>query len=120
MILNYKNTSVYLFRNFVDMRKGHHGLCSLVIQEIKLNPLSGAVFLFVSKDRKSAKAIVWDGTGLILVHKKMERTKIMPFKDLDFVHEITMAEMAMILAGSKLKIANTPKRIEIDMSKHLE
>jgi len=44
--------------------------------------LSGSIFLFVSRDRKTAKALMWDETGLLVFHKKMERGKIMGFERL--------------------------------------
>jgi transposase len=56
------------------MRKGFDGLCAaLVTQGLHRNPLDGDVFLFVSRDRVRAKTIHWDGTGLCVYAKRLER-----------------------------------------------
>ncbi|MBF0297379.1 MAG: IS66 family insertion sequence element accessory protein TnpB [Oligoflexia bacterium] len=63
MMLNTRTTKVIIYREKVDMRKGHHGLSYLVSYSMNLDLLSGAIFLFVGRDRKSVKALLWDGTG---------------------------------------------------------
>jgi len=60
--LNTKATRVFIHREFTDMRKGHNGLSYLVTHKMNLKLLSGAIFLFVGRNRKSAKALVWDAT----------------------------------------------------------
>ena len=50
----------------VDMRKGFDGLFALVRRELRRDPLSGDLFLFVNKTRKRAKVLLWDGTGLCI------------------------------------------------------
>lgn len=73
---------VFIYRNYVDMRKGHNGLSYLVRHEMNLDLLSGSIFLFAGRNRRSAKALMWDGTGLLLIHKKLESGKFMSFKNL--------------------------------------
>jgi len=59
--------------------------------------------------------LIWDGTGLVLVHKKLERGKFMSFHNLHEVQEITSGELALILEGSKLKLPLSKKAVEIDL-----
>lgn len=115
MHLSTRNTKVFIYRKPVDMRKGHNGLSFMVTHEMGRNLLSGSIFLFVSKSKKSAKALIWDGTGLVLLHKKLEQGKFMSFHKLQEVQEITSGELALILEGSKLQLPLSKKAIEIDL-----
>src|SRR5687767_4273458 len=56
----------------VDMRKGFEGLYALA-QKSSAQPLSGDLYLFVGRDRKRAKVLYFDGTGLCLLHKRLEQ-----------------------------------------------
>ena len=57
----------------VDMRKGFDGLFALVRRDLRRDPLSGDLFLFVNKTRKRAKVLLWDGTGLCIYAKRLEK-----------------------------------------------
>lgn len=57
----------------VDMRKGFEGLCALVSQALGRDVLGGELFVFVGKDRRRAKVLYFDGTGLCLLHKRLEQ-----------------------------------------------
>lgn len=61
-----------------DLRKGYSGLSALVEQELGHDLVQGDVFVFVSRNRKSAKALVWDGTGLAIVCKRLARGRFAP------------------------------------------
>lgn len=56
----------------VDFRKGMDGLAAIVMNEFDLDPFSGAIFIFRSKRSDRMKIIFWDGTGLVLVYKRIE------------------------------------------------
>jgi len=57
---------VYAFGGPVDLRKGFDGLSALVTHGLRRDPLSGDLFVFVSRTRKRAKVLLWDGTGLCI------------------------------------------------------
>ena len=115
MIVDTINTKVFLYRDFVDMRKGHNGLSFIVTHQMDMDLLSGAIFLFVARNRKATKALVWDGTGLILIHKKLETGKLMSFDNLKQVQEITSVELALIMEGNKIKIPLSKKKLKIEL-----
>ncbi|NQZ20246.1 MAG: IS66 family insertion sequence element accessory protein TnpB [Bdellovibrionales bacterium] len=54
----------------MDMRKCHDGLSGIVESEMNLELLSGSIFLFVNKTRRLCKAIYFDGSGLVIIHKR--------------------------------------------------
>ncbi len=60
------------------MRKHYDGLYALVVSEMKADPLSGDLFLFTNRRRTRAKVLLWDGTGLCLYQKRLERGRFAP------------------------------------------
>jgi transposase len=57
----------------VDFRKGAEGLAALVRETMTADPFSGAVYVFRAKRADRIKLIFWDGTGLCLFAKRLER-----------------------------------------------
>jgi transposase len=55
------------------MRKGFDGLAALVKQSLREDPLSGDLFLFMGRNGKLAKALLWDRTGFIVIAKRLEK-----------------------------------------------
>jgi transposase len=66
-------TRIYLCAGATDMRKGFEGLYALVRDRLELEPLSGHVFLFSNAQRNRLKLIFWDGSGLWVCAKRLER-----------------------------------------------
>ncbi|HYP14662.1 MAG TPA: IS66 family insertion sequence element accessory protein TnpB [Bryobacteraceae bacterium] len=66
-------TKIYLAAEAVDMRKGFEGLHGLVRDYLGQDPLSGHLFLFTNRSRTRVKALVWDGSGLWVCAKRLER-----------------------------------------------
>jgi len=59
---------VYVATRPVDFRRGHDGLAVAVQETIGLDPFSGAAFVFRSKRADRLKILVWDGSGMVLIH----------------------------------------------------
>jgi len=66
-------TKIYIALEAVDMRKGFEGLHGLVRDRLGEDPLSGHLFLFANRSRTRLKALVWDGSGLWVCAKRLER-----------------------------------------------
>jgi len=56
----------------VDFRKGHDGLAALVSNVLGEKPFSGTVFVFRSKRADRLKLLYWDGSGLVMIYKRLE------------------------------------------------
>ena len=65
--------SYYLCPGYVDMRKGIYSLYQTVKSELKRDPLSGEVFIFLGKTGRQIKILHWERDGFLLYHKKLEK-----------------------------------------------
>jgi transposase len=90
---------VYIATRPVDFRKGHDGLAAVVQDTLKLDPFCGAIFVFRSKRADRLKLIVWDGTGLVLAHKRLESSKFAWPKVADGVMKLTPAQFSALVEG---------------------
>src|SRR5690348_8352073 len=66
-------TKIYIAVEGVDMRKGFDGLYGLVRDHLGQDPLSGHLFLFANRARSRLKVLVWDGSGLWVCAKRLEK-----------------------------------------------
>jgi transposase len=64
---------VYAYCLPVDMRNGFEGLSALVREQLQKDPLSGALYLFSNKTRTRAKVLHFDGSGLCVYSKRLEK-----------------------------------------------
>ena len=104
-------TKVYVGMEAVDMRKGFDGLFGLVRDRLGEDPLSGHLFLFTNRERTRLKVLVWDGSGLWVCAKRLERGRFhWPVAEAG-VRSVTMRgeELAMLLSGIDLAQAK-PRR----------
>lgn len=66
---------IYVALEPVDMRFGYERLGGLVRERMQAEPRSRALFVFVGKRGHTMKVLTWDGTGVIVVHKKLDAGK---------------------------------------------
>jgi len=101
-------TKVYIALEAVDMRKGFEGLHGLVRDHLGEDPLSGHLFLFANRAHTRLKALVWDGSGLWVCAKRLERGSFhWPKQPQQATRSVTMRpeELAMLLNGMDLRAA---------------
>lgn len=85
------------------MRKSFDSLSLLVTQGLGRDVLSGDLFLFVSRNRRRAKVLYWDGTGLCVFAKRLEKGRFVALWDRNDGKELrlTVSELALLLEGSE-------------------
>ncbi len=64
---------VYLAVEVADLRKSFNGLYAATENELKEDPQSGAMFVFCNRRRNRVKILTWDGTGLWVMTKRLEK-----------------------------------------------
>lgn len=90
---------VYVATRPVDFRKGHDGLAAAVQEMFGFDPVSGAAFVFRSKRADRIKVLVWDRTGLVLVHKRLEGSRFVWPQVRDGVMRMSPAQFAALFEG---------------------
>ena len=68
-------TRVLVATTPVDLRGSFNRLYGLVVDQLKGDPLSGNLFLFTNRRRNRIKILWWDGSGLLVCAKRLERGK---------------------------------------------
>jgi transposase len=94
----------FMYGRRADMRKGFNGLCGLVRNEFKQNPLSGDVFIFINRPRNRIKLLHWQGDGFAIYYKRLEKgTYEMPEIKTDSASiELDAQQLLFILEGISL------------------
>lgn len=97
-------TRIYVAVGSTDMRKGFEGLYGLVRDQLGLDPLSGHLCLFCNKGRNRLKVLFWDGSGLWICAKRLERGRFSWPSDGEQSARVTLSqeELSLLLGGIDL------------------
>lgn len=63
----------YVYTGITDMRKGFDSLCGIISSQMKLDALSGSIFIFFNRKRTQVKLLLWEGDGLSIYYKRLEK-----------------------------------------------
>lgn len=87
----------------VDMRQGFDRLAARVREQLGANPLGGHLFVFRNKNAERVKILWWDGTGLVLYYKRLERG-VFRFPAAGQAASVTIdsTQLLALLAGSEI------------------
>ncbi len=104
------NIRVLVATKPVDFRKGAEGLAALVRERMHTDPFSGVVYVFRAKRADRVKLIFWDGSGVVLVSKRLENGKFRwPMID-DGVMRLSAAQLQALLEGLDWRRVHEPRR----------
>jgi transposase len=94
-------TRIYLATGATDLRQGFEGLYGLVRERLQLEPLSGHLFIFCNKERNRTKVLFWDGSGLWVCTKRLEKGRFSwpSREDQQDRVRLTHEELALLLGG---------------------
>jgi transposase len=103
MFFERSGLRVFVYREEVDMRCGFERLHSLCVHQMSAVMDQGHVYLFFGKNRRRIKILSYDGSGLVLIAKRIERGRFMSLADLLGRSEIKLSELKQILHGSVIR-----------------
>ena len=93
------NTRVWIVAGHTDMRKGFDGLAALVQTALADNPFCGHVFVFRGRRGDILKVLWFDGQGLMLLAKRLERGRFVWPQTTSGSVSLTPAQLSMLLEG---------------------
>ena len=96
---------IYVAVRPVDMRKSFNGLWAAVSEQLGEDPKSGALFAFTNAERTRLKLLYWDGTGVWVLAKRLEKGRFSWAAASDERQKIALAPeaLAMLVSGVDLK-----------------
>jgi transposase len=83
----------------IDFRKGADGLAAIAQHVLREDPFSGTVIVFRARRGDRVKLLVWDGTGLMLIWKRLERGRFKWPAVSEGVIGLSAAQLAILLEG---------------------
>lgn len=115
MISFNRRTKIFVSKDPTDMRASYDTLFSKVKVVLSQDPFSGHLFLFINRNRTSIKCLFYDGTGFVIICKRMEKglfCKINPYYRNEVV--LTAAEFALFFEGADLekRFVESPREIK--------
>ncbi len=99
MIAPGADLKIYMATRPVDFRRGLDGLAAAAQEMLDLDPFVGAAFVFRAKRADRIKILVWDGTGLVLIYKRLEGSKFVWPQVRNGVMRISPAMFAALFEG---------------------
>jgi transposase len=114
MLAITKSQRYFIYARSADMRRGFDSLCGMVRDEFLQNPLSGDVFVFLSKRKDKIKLLQWQGDGFAIFSKRLEKgTYEIPKTDLkNASEEITPQQLLLIMEG--IQLLSVKKRVRYE------
>jgi transposase len=103
-------TRIYLAAGSTDMRKGFEGLFGLVRDRLSCDPLSGHIFLFSNSQRNRLKLMFWDGSGLWVCAKRLEKGRFRWPESEGEESRITLSHEELMLLLGGIDLAQTRRR----------
>lgn len=96
------------------MRKSFDGLAGIVQNELKADPLSAAIFIFLNRRRNQVKLLFWEGDGFSLYHKRLEKGsyELPAGPDGQLSSHIEADQLLLLLKGISLRHIRRRKRYQ--------
>jgi transposase len=103
-------TRIYLAAGATDMRKGFEGLYGLVRDQLQLEPLSGHIFIFSNAQRNRLKLLFWDGSGLWVCAKRLEKGRFRWPQAEAGQRKVVLCQEELALLVSGIDLAGSKRR----------
>lgn len=109
MIVPPSSVRVLVATRPVDFRRGADGLAAIVQTALRQDPFSGTIYVFRSKRADRVKLLLWDGSGLVLVWKRLEASAFKWPPISDGVMRLSVAHLAALVEGLDWSRMHVPR-----------
>jgi len=99
MISPPSGTMIWIAAGVTDLRRGFTGLSAIAQTVLEQSPYSGHVFIFRGKRGDLIKLLWWDGDGLCLFAKRLERGRFIWPRAEQGAVSLSRAQVSMLLEG---------------------
>jgi transposase len=99
MIALPTGTQIWIAAGLTDLRRGFTGLSAIVQLKLEQDPFAGHVFVFRGRRGDLIKVLWWDGDGLCLFAKRLERGRFIWPQAEGGTVSLTRAQLSMLLEG---------------------
>jgi transposase len=99
MIALATHTQIWIVAGVTDLRRGFTGLSGMVQTKLEQDPFSGHVFVFRGRRGHLIKVLWWDGDGLCLFAKRLERGRFVWPQATSGTVSLSRAQLSMLLEG---------------------
>lgn len=93
------NTQIWIAAGVTDLRRGFTGLSAIAQTVLHENPFSGHVFVFRGRRGDLIKLLWFDGDGLCLFSKRLEKGRFIWPRAESGAVSLTRAQLSMLLEG---------------------
>lgn len=105
--------AIYIKCGKTDLRKGIDGLATIIAEEFDMSPFQKDVlFLFCGTRQDRFKGLLWEGTGFLLLYKRIEAGRIKWPRDADELAEISIEDFRRLLGGMTILERSTVQTVD--------
>lgn len=104
---------VWLAAGVTDMRKGFDGLAAIIKSTLAEDPYAGHLFVFRGRRGDRIKVLWWDGDGLCLFAKRLERGRFVWPRATSGVVSLSPAQLSMLIEGIDWRRVERTQRPEL-------
>ncbi len=120
MIAFNRTMKIFVSKEPTDMRASYDSLFNKAKSTLNKDPFSGHLFVFINKSRTSMKCLYYDGTGLVIISKRLEKStfsRINPFYKNEV--KLTQAEFSLFFEGADLekRFIESPREVKKSLLK---
>lgn len=111
--LSSSNTYL-LYSQPCDMRKSFDALCGLVRGDLRRDPTSGEVFVFLNRNKTHLKLLHWERGGLVLYYKRLEKGTFAPPAGNAGEQALNWPQLVLMVEGLTIYKSTQKRRFNVD------
>ncbi len=113
MILSDQAIRIWLYQRATDMRKSFKGLIALVKNQLREDPLSGHLFVFINKRKTYMKVLYYAEGGFCIWSKKLTQGQFALNERADHKQTLNWRELQCLIEGIEIQVLRQRKRFKL-------